>query len=560
MSKWIIDPVVIYSPSSGETIATAWQKQIKIDDDLLAMINRLRTMDASAGSNVSDAEAFQLKINTTDKTLLIRNATNTEWIVCGYVDKEFLGITPETIYAIKNNGGVNSIKIVQDVPSGGNNGDLALDINNKKLYQKNDGIWSLLLSLSAIDLLDYNNLIKNNNGDIGKISIVNSLPYGGENGDIAIDITNKKMYYKQNNNWNIALSLHASDLVDYSDIILEEDVSPTAEANKIPRADDSGKLPNDIAGSPDKLANKTIIANGLKDGMVFVYRSSANDGDGGFVPEGVTPSSFIDDGEISLSKTYSSSKIENSINELLKTTNDSLFNYTRTRKNSFMYKVGDIVYLPNLFSYMRLECFQEGTTAESVPEEFNTVKVGQYITDGTVKWIICDVKDGLSLGDVTYRPILKEGYVKLNGATVQRADYPRLVQYATDNNLWTSSPMTEVWKFGNGDGSSTFVLPDYRNRIIQGSDTPSKIEAGLPDIQGSFYANDLSSLFWTGAKQAAGAFSLNTTQKNVFSGGTITLLPTISAILFNASNYNAIYGNSTTVQPPAIKLIPQIKY
>lgn len=89
MSKWIIDPVVIYSPSSGETIATAWQKQIKIDDDLLAMINRLRTMDASAGANVSDAEAFQLKINTTDKTLLIRNTTNTEWIVCGYIDKEF---------------------------------------------------------------------------------------------------------------------------------------------------------------------------------------------------------------------------------------------------------------------------------------------------------------------------------------------------------------------------------------------------------------------------------------------------------------------------------------
>ena len=136
MSKWIIDPVVIYSPSSGETIATAWQKQIKIDDDLLAMINRLRTMDASTGANVSDAEAFQFKINTTDKTLLIRNAANTEWIVCGYIDKEFLGITPETIYAIKNNGGVNSIKTVQDVPSGGNNGDLALDINNKKLYQK----------------------------------------------------------------------------------------------------------------------------------------------------------------------------------------------------------------------------------------------------------------------------------------------------------------------------------------------------------------------------------------------------------------------------------------
>lgn len=408
MSKWIIDPVVIYSPSSGETIATAWQKQIKIDDDLLAMINRLRTMDASAGANVSDAEAFQLKINTTDKTLLIRNTTNTEWIVCGYIDKEFLGITPETIHAIKNNGGVNSIKTVQDIPSGGNNGDLALDINNKKLYQKNDGIWSLLLSLSAIDLLDYNNLIKNNDGDIGKISIVNSLPYGGENGDIAIDITNKKMYYRQNNNWNIALSLHASDLVDYNDIILEEDISTTAEANKIPRADDDGKLLNDIAGSPDKLANKTIIADGLKDGMVFVYRSSANDGDGGFVPEGVTASSFIDDTEASISKTYSSLKIENiGINVL---------------KRNKMYNVGDIAYstkitsTTHLASKLYLECIQEGTTGIEEPILTN-INLNDEITDGTAKFKVYDVGlQSLPVGSI-YQSTIATSPEELFGGT-----------------------------------------------------------------------------------------------------------------------------------------------
>ena len=225
-----------------------------------------------------------------------------------------------------------------------------------------------------------------------------------------------------------------------------------------------------------------------------------------------------------------------------------------------IYKVNDIAYLPSLASYIRLECCQEGTTAETTPEEFNSAQVGQYITDGNVKWIVCDIRDGLSLGDVAYRPILKEGYVKLNGATVQRNDYPRLVKYATDNNLWTSSPMTEVWKFGQGDGSTTFVLPDYRNIFLEGGDTPSKIEAGLPNIQGDFYANDISSLFWTGAKQATGAFSLNTTQKNVFSGTATALLSTTSAVLFNASSYNAIYGKSNTVQPPSIKLIPQIKY
>lgn len=229
-------------------------------------------------------------------------------------------------------------------------------------------------------------------------------------------------------------------------------------------------------------------------------------------------------------------------------------------KRNTLYKVDDIAYNKNTQNGIRLECVKGGTTANEEPEEYSTSDIGTYIIDGETKWIVCDIKDGLPYGDVAYRPILKEGYVKLNGATVQRNDYPRLVKYATDNNLWTSSPMTEVWKFGQGDGSTTFVLPDYRNIFLEGGDTPSKIEAGLPNIQGNFYANDISSLFWTGAKQATGAFSLNTTQKNVFSGTATALLSTTSAVLFNASSYNAIYGKSNTVQPPSIKLIPQIKY
>ena len=35
---------------------------------------------------------------------------------------------------------------------------------------------------------------------------------------------------------------------------------------------------------------------------------------------------------------------------------------------------------------------------------------------------------------------------------------------------------------------------------------------------------------------------------------------TIGGIVLNASNSNAIYGNSATVQPPAITLIPQLKF
>lgn len=34
----------------------------------------------------------------------------------------------------------------------------------------------------------------------------------------------------------------------------------------------------------------------------------------------------------------------------------------------------------------------------------------------------------------------------------------------------------------------------------------------------------------------------------------------LTKMIFNASKYNPIYGISNTVQPPAIALVPQIKY
>ena len=389
MSKWQINNPVLYSPSSGETVSTAWQKQIAIDTDLMDFINRVRTMDASAGSNITDSEAFQFKVNTTNKTLLIRNATNSAWITCGYLDKEYFGITPEVIYAVKNNGGVNSIETVTQEPVGGSNGNIAIDTENKKLYQRINGVWTLLLSLSASDMLDYTNLIKNNGGDIGKISIVNTAPTGGANGDIAIDITNKRMYQKNSDTWNLIFSLSASDLSDYDNLITVEDVSTTAEADKIPRADSTGKLPNNIAGSPDKLADKQIISTDLSDGTSPVYRNAAN----GFVFESVSPGSVINDGEESISNTYSSSKIQDLLDELRVYIENSGINILKRNK---AYNVGDIAYstkitsTTHLASKLYLECTEAGTSGASEPTLTN-VNINDEITDGTAKFKVYDV-------------------------------------------------------------------------------------------------------------------------------------------------------------------------
>lgn len=156
----------------------------------------------------------------------------------------------------------------------------------------------------------------------------------------------------------------------------------------------------------------------------------------------------------------------------------------------------------------------------------------------------------VSVGDVAFRYKLAPGWVKANGATVKRSDYPRLVQFATDNGLFTSSPTSNPQLFGQGDGNTTFVLPDLRNRFIEGGDTVGVKSAGLPDIQGSIIACRDS---------AKGAFTNTTPSKN--SGlGYDTHYVDMNTNDFKASRYNAIYGASTTVQPPAIVLIPQIKY
>ena len=170
-----------------------------------------------------------------------------------------------------------------------------------------------------------------------------------------------------------------------------------------------------------------------------------------------------------------------------------------------------------------------------------------------VKQAITAQVQGIPIGDVVYRPFLMNGYVKANGATVNRSDYPTLVQYANENNLWTSNPASEPYKYGNGNGSTTMTLPDYRNRVIQGGDNISIISAGLPNITGSTAA------YLGGNHHDIGAlYSANSPSDGTFNISGTTYIK--QQILIDASRSNAIYGASATVQPPALVLLPQIRY
>lgn len=177
-----------------------------------------------------------------------------------------------------------------------------------------------------------------------------------------------------------------------------------------------------------------------------------------------------------------------------------------------------------------------------------------------------DNLDLTPVGDVVFRPFLKKGYVKANGATVNRADYPTLVAFATENNLWTDTPSTEPWKYGRGNGSTTMVLPDYRNRFIQGGDSSSVKSAGLPNITYKLTPEETGesqtgvfteSAFTKGSLFENGAMKMQKTRGAVTSGGGWF---EVASLDFDASRCSPIYGSANTVQPPSIQLIPQLRY
>lgn len=224
------------------------------------------------------------------------------------------------------------------------------------------------------------------------------------------------------------------------------------------------------------------------------------------------------------------------------------------------YAVGDIADHKNLPSRARLECVIAGTTGNNANIFSKNMKAGQYIQDGGVKWIVDDMRDCNRVGSITGSLYLPDGYVKANGATVQRADYPRLVTLADRYNLWTNDTVNNLGLFGRGDGSRTMVLPNYTDRMIQfaANSIGTSVSAGLPNITGTTVDGFVMG-YIDGSKTATGtgAITVNTVDRTSSYG---TGPATRSTVGIDASRSNSIYGRSSTVQPAAIRLIPIIRY
>lgn len=123
------------------------------------------------------------------------------------------------------------------------------------------------------------------------------------------------------------------------------------------------------------------------------------------------------------------------------------------------------------------------------------------------------------------------GYLLCNGAEVSRTTYAALFAV-----IGTT--------FGTGDQSTTFNLPDFRDRVLWGANNNlgTVLAAGLPDHTHRYTRySDKRDCGWSSGSPM---FWQNET--------------TVSST--NASASNEIYGKSTTVQPPAISVNIFIKY
>lgn len=241
-------------------------------------------------------------------------------------------------------------------------------------------------------------------------------------------------------------------------------------------------------------------------------------------------------------------------------------------QRSHVYAKGDIAYSNKIPSWAFLECTVAGTTSDGwhFPEP-SEIKVNDAIVDGTVTWKVRKVGSGEGVweyneadssiypkdtDDLTsedldteeetlkeivasvvdekleYIPVgtvipfsgngaIPNGYLLCNGAAVGRSAYSKLFEA-----IGTT--------YGDGDGFSTFNLPDLTDKFIEGSATAgTEKEAGLPNITGY-----VDAAVGDSSKLASGSFTQSLYTKNEQDGGG---------------------GASDTVQPPALAMRYVIK-
>lgn len=182
--------------------------------------------------------------------------------------------------------------------------------------------------------------------------------------------------------------------------------------------------------------------------------------------------------------------------------------------------------------------------------------IGNYIT--------VPIKVG-EVGWVSWQYALMSNHLALDGGTVSnfQATYPELYDFFDTNSLITTvqadyDANKALCLYDSVNDEAT--MPDFLDKTVWGSSTIEEKEAGLPNIKGSFVIRGLTNTVLVDLPSSAFGMTSGSTYTHVnASSGTGNTNTRI--LTFNAHNSNSIYSDSVnTVQPPAIGLIPQIRY
>lgn len=208
--------------------------------------------------------------------------------------------------------------------------------------------------------------------------------------------------------------------------------------------------------------------------------------------------------------------------------------YAITSQLAYIFQQGFPEYEPNTeYSVGSLVKAVNNQGNVTIYKSLTDSNVGRPVTD-TAHWSVFQSDGSLALANYeiglpqpTFSNNLLANEIWLEGQEVSRTTYANLFAiYGTT--------------YGEGNGTSTFKLPDCRERVLWGSTSFGYKSAGLPNITGTFANTD--------DIYATGAFYV--TSQNY---GTDDGRNTQHVYGFDASRSNPIYGNSSTVQPPAIK-------
>lgn len=172
--------------------------------------------------------------------------------------------------------------------------------------------------------------------------------------------------------------------------------------------------------------------------------------------------------------------------------------------------------------------------------------------------VVCDGIDAwhevraLPIGSVIYSPTVMDGCIKTSGSTPTRTLYNRLYNWANTNGLIVTEAawaLDSRGLFAEGDGATTFRLPDLRGEFLRGFDDGRGIDAGR--VLGKSQLDEL--------KEHNHQLSI----RREFSGTTNTdsyEIPSTNNSFIGSQNWNVDNTGGTETRPRNIAYYAQIKY